>query len=316
MHKKILHHINTYNLIPKNSSIVVGFSGGPDSTFLVHTLLTLQKPLAISQLHLAHINHNQRGRESRVDQQFCENFAKKHNLKIHTTQQSSKKSSEEQLRNIRYTFFNHVKEKTGANLIATGHTANDQIETFLLFLLRGAGLNGLSGIKNTQSIIRPLLHTPKSDIITFLNKKNISFRVDKSNHKNIYTRNKIRNTIIPLLKEINPNIEKTLGSTTHTIQITNTALETLIKEKLSEINYQKLQREISINLKLFTNQDKSVQQLILSHILLKELQIKNIRKNNIETILSKIQSPQKNLIFSPKEGLQLVKSHDKITLCF
>lgn len=206
--REILNINKKYNLIENNDNIVVGFSGGPDSVFLVEMLKKLQDFINF-KIYLVHINHLLRGEDADSDERFSFEYAKKNNLEIFIKRIPVKeiakeigKTLEEVGREERYKFFSEIYEKVGANKIATAHNKDDQIETFLFRLIRGASLQGLEGIKiKNNNIIRPISEIYKKDILEYLNKNEIQYKIDKTNFENEFTRNSIRLDLIPFIEE-------------------------------------------------------------------------------------------------------------------
>jgi len=206
--REILKVNKKYNLIENNDIIVVGFSGGPDSVFLVEMLKKLQNFINF-KIYLVHINHLLRGKDAVSDENFSFEYAKKNNLEIFIKRISVKeiakevgKTLEEVGREERYKFFSEIYKKVGANKIATAHNKDDQIETFLFRLIRGASLQGLEGIKiKNNNIIRPISEIYKKDILDYLNKNEIQYKIDKTNFENEFTRNSIRLDLIPFIEK-------------------------------------------------------------------------------------------------------------------
>ncbi|ALQ39248.1 tRNA(Ile)-lysidine synthetase [Fusobacterium hwasookii ChDC F174] len=206
--REILNINKKYNLIENNDNIVVGFSGGPDSVFLVEMLKKLQCFFNF-KIYLVHINHLLRGEDADSDENFSFEYAKKNNLEIFIKRIPVKKIAkeigktlEEVGREERYKFFSEIYEKVGANKIATAHNKDDQIETFLFRLTRGTSLQGLEGIKTkNNNIIRPISEIYKKDILEYLNKNEIQYKIDKTNFENEFTRNSIRLDLIPFIEE-------------------------------------------------------------------------------------------------------------------
>lgn len=206
--REILKLNKKYNLIENNDTIVVGFSGGPDSVFLVEMLKKLQYFFNF-KIYLVHINHLLRGEDADSDENFSFEYAKKNNLEIFIKRIPVKeiakevgKTLEEVGREERYKFFFEIYEKVGANKIATAHNKDDQIETFLFRLIRGTSLQGLEGIKiKNNNIIRPISEIYKKDILEYLNKNEIQYKIDKTNFENEFTRNSIRLDLIPFIEE-------------------------------------------------------------------------------------------------------------------
>ena len=206
--REILNINKKYNLIENDDIIVVGFSGGPDSVFLVEMLKKLKNFINF-KIYLVHINHLLRGEDADSDENFSFEYAKKNNLEIFIKRIPVKeiakevgKTLEEVGREERYKFFSEIYEKVGATKIATAHNKDDQIETFLFRLIRGTSLQGLEGIKiKNNNIIRPISEIYKKDILEYLNKNEIQYKIDKTNFENEFTRNSIRLDLIPFIEE-------------------------------------------------------------------------------------------------------------------
>ena len=206
--REILNINKKYNLIENDDIIVVGFSGGPDSVFLVEMLKKLQNFIDF-KIYLIHINHLLRGEDANSDENFSFEYAEKNNLEIFIKRIPVKeiakkvgKTLEEVGREERYKFFSEIYEKVGANKIATAHNKDDQIETFLFRLTRGTSLQGLEGIKiKNNNIIRPISEIYKKDILEYLNKNKIQYKIDKTNFENEFTRNSIRLDLIPFIEK-------------------------------------------------------------------------------------------------------------------
>ncbi len=192
----------------QNLTIVVGCSGGADSVALTRALFEL-KPSSTT-LVLAHYNHCLRGAESHADQAFVESLASELGLicKLESAGSESNSTSDEStLRDRRYDFLGRLAGEMGARYVAIAHTADDRVETTLHNLIRGTGLKGLAGIPPYRDLgsdfvlIRPIIDVWRSEVETYLQQRNQSFRQDSSNFKDDYTRNRIRNQLIPLITE-------------------------------------------------------------------------------------------------------------------
>lgn len=218
---KIKNTIGRYNLINRNDKIVLGVSGGPDSVALTLLLNSFKKELNLD-LHIAHLDHMLR-KDSSGDREFVEGLAHKLKLpvssaQINVGQLARRGSLEEIARNARLEFLFKVAKDKKINKIALGHNLDDQAETVLMRILRGTGLQGLYGILpkieiGGFQIIRPLIEVRRKDIEKFLKKRKAKARIDTTNFKDIYFRNKIRNRLIPLLeREYNKNIKGVLSN--------------------------------------------------------------------------------------------------------
>lgn len=191
----------------RESTIVIASSGGADSTALVEILFQIRPDP--DRTIVAHFNHALRGKESDADQAFVESHAARLGLSCIVKRACAtdiSDSSENSLRKLRHQFLKDVAIGHNARWIAMAHHADDQIETFLHHLLRGSGPSGLSGIQAFRAIdslidiARPLLRVRRTEIIDFLTDRNQSYRVDRSNASLDYTRNRIRNELLPVLR--------------------------------------------------------------------------------------------------------------------
>lgn len=219
MKNKVLNTIKKYNLIQENDKIVIGVSGGPDSICLLHILNGLKEKLNF-EIVVAHINHMIR-KEAEEETQYVKKFCDKLGIKcyikrIDVIDKSNKEKigTEEAGRKARYDFFEEVLNSVNANKIATAHNENDNAETVLMNIFRGAGTSGLKGIEpiRDNKYIRPIIECERSEIEEYCRVNKLQPKIDKTNFENVYTRNKIRNVLIPeIKKEFNPNIIESLN---------------------------------------------------------------------------------------------------------
>lgn len=225
MHKnlieQVLKTIRNYRMLKPGDTVMAAVSGGPDSVFLLEALVRLKNKVGLKKLIVCNLDHGLRGKESRDDSLFVKDLAeklglefihKKINLKI---ADKGDLSTEEIAREARYRFFREAASRTGANVIATGHTLDDQAETILMRLVKGAALKGIVGISPAREegpimIVRPLIELEKKDIVDYLNENGLSCRIDSTNLKPIYFRNIVRSEIIPFLEKYNPRLKRVL----------------------------------------------------------------------------------------------------------
>ncbi len=217
--EKIENNIIKNKLIESGDSIVVGVSGGPDSICLLHALEQIKNRGLDFRITVAHINHMIRV-NAILDEEYVENYCQKHaipvfikRVEVEKFARQNKIGTEEAGRKVRYDFFEEVKEKVGANKIATAHNSNDNAETIILNILRGCGLDGLKGIERKNGIfIRPLIDIERREIEAYCGENNLNPRIDETNSELIYQRNKVRNIMIPYVeKEFNENFVGTLN---------------------------------------------------------------------------------------------------------
>ncbi|PIZ75288.1 tRNA lysidine(34) synthetase TilS [Candidatus Peregrinibacteria bacterium CG_4_10_14_0_2_um_filter_38_24] len=212
--------------IKKGEKVILGLSGGADSVFLFEMLKKFAEKTPI-KIVAAHVNHMLRGLESEKDEKFVKDLAKKYKTEIKILKKDIAKISkklgrglEETGRQVRHEFFAKLAKELKTNLVLTAHHADDNLETILLNIVRGAGLKGLLGmeekikhkIANTDlSFLKPLLQVPKQQIENYLTHKKIEFVKDLSNLDETFNRNLIRSKIVPTLKKINKNIFGTVA---------------------------------------------------------------------------------------------------------
>ncbi len=223
---RVLDFIRRNDLVAAGGTIVVGVSGGPDSLCLLHVLTGLRRRLGVD-LHVAHLNHRLRGAESDADAEYVRSLARELGLPatieardVSAYRRRHRLSLEEAAREVRYAFFADVARSSGTSTVAVGHTADDQIETVLMHLIRGTGLAGLRGMQPRSArrmadgagitVIRPLLKTRRAEIEAYCEARGLSPRTDSSNQVPDQLRNQVRSRLLPALREYNPDIEEAL----------------------------------------------------------------------------------------------------------
>jgi tRNA(Ile)-lysidine synthase len=207
-------------LLSEQGHVIVAVSGGVDSMVLLDLLTRERESLGLS-LIVAHFNHQLRGTESEADEAFVVQRTGSYGLEVYVDRANTAEVArltrtgiQEAARNLRYEFFAKLLESSGYDALATAHNADDNAETVLLNLFRGAGVQGLSGIpvaRPDTKIIRPLLFARRDEIEQYAEETHLPFRTDSSNATDAYTRNFIRHQVLPLVRDqINPNIIETL----------------------------------------------------------------------------------------------------------
>ncbi len=212
--EKFLRFIQTQHLFRRKDRILLAVSGGVDSMVMCRLFME-----AGFRFGVAHINYQLRGVASDDDESFVKKFAEDHHLPFFSTSFPTKKLAEEQkksvqvmARELRYQWLEEVRKKNGFNYIATGHHLNDSVETILYNWTKGTSIKGILGIPCCNGfVIRPMLGLTKEDIEAYALTHGVGFRADASNEETLYTRNKIRHKVLPVLKNINPRLEETVG---------------------------------------------------------------------------------------------------------
>ena len=322
MKEKVLETIKKYNLIENGDKIVIGVSGGPDSITLLNMLLEIQKENIINfDMVVCHINHMIR-EEAADDEEYVSNFCKRYNIEffarrieIEKIAKKSKIGTEEAGRMARYEFFNEILEKTSSNKIATAHTANDNAETVLMNIIRGTGTAGLKGIEaKRDNLIRPLIKCTREEIEEYCEINKLNPRIDKTNFQNIYTRNKVRNMLIPYIKEnFNPNIIEGINRLSDLSKQENEYLEKQTEKAYKNILIESKKDEIILDLKLFNSQEIVIKQrLVLYTINILFGTRSGIEKKHIEDIIKLCSNNIGNKFLIPNKKVKILVKNKKI----
>ena len=217
--------IRRYSMLPQGSRVLCAVSGGADSMCLLHWLIEL-RPVYGFTLFAAHYDHGLRGGESLRDAAFtseqCERlgvFCTVGRGDVAAYAAEQRLGTEDAARTLRYRFLEETADRLGCDRIATAHNLNDNAETVLMNLCRGAGTRGLAGIPPVRDrLIRPLLQTSRKEIEEYLEEHHIPHIEDSSNDSDSYTRNRIRHWLLPLLMQENPSVLKAIGRTTELLR--------------------------------------------------------------------------------------------------
>jgi len=240
--EKIDDFLMAYSL--KNSSLLVGVSGGVDSMVLLHGLLELSEENGLS-LEIAHLNHGLRGESADEDAEFVRRHAGKLGLKATIERRNVKKyqdnsisSIEEAARKIRFEYLSEVAAENGMDYIALGHNKDDQAETILMHIIRGAGLRGLAGMHEKRGkYIRPLLDVSSGEVEEFAEERGIPHRIDKTNKDQSFTRNRLRHDLIPKIQnDYNPRVVDNLARMGHLVREARGVLEDKVDKIWSELS--------------------------------------------------------------------------------
>lgn len=320
LEEKVLETIKRYNLLQEKDTVIVAVSGGPDSMCLLNALVNLKEKLKLNKIAVAHVNHMLR-EEAQEETEYVKKYCENKNIEIYIKyanikeiSENNKISEETAGREERYKFFEEIESKINANKIAIAHNLNDNAETVLMHFIRGTGINGLTGIKPYRDgkYIRPLIECDRKEIEEYCKEKKLNPKYDKSNLDNNYTRNKIRNLLIPELKEnYNPNIISGINKLSRIVLKEEEYINKILLETYNEILLQKEDNKITINLRKFNKLDEYIKERLIIYIIAKlfgdargieNIHVFDIVKLCEKNVGNKYLTPNKNLKIFVKSG--------------
>ncbi|PIZ00483.1 tRNA lysidine(34) synthetase TilS [bacterium (Candidatus Howlettbacteria) CG_4_10_14_0_8_um_filter_40_9] len=310
--KSLENTIEKEKLFKKSDSFVIGVSGGADSVTLLYSLIELSKTWKF-KIVIAHLNHGLR-KEAGSDERFVKSLAKKNNLPFYTRKVSLKRANvEEAGREARYEFFEEIWKQTGSKYIVTAHNLNDNAETVLLNLTRGAGLSGLSGMKiKENNLIRPLLNIKKDDVLVFAKRNKLKWREDPSNRLLEYSRNRIRRKVLPELTKINDSAKENIVRSASILREASVYLKNEA-ESYYQKNVTKNDGVLFLALDKIKKLDPYLQKGIIQIFLEKNDSWKHISQQNLEALLSITRKGgTKEICLSG--GLIIRKEYDKLMI--
>lgn len=325
MKEKVLNTIKKYKLIENGDRLVLGVSGGPDSISMLKILNDIRND---KNLHMkfdiiaAHVNHMIR-EEAKDDEEFVKEFCERINVPFYSKSidvqkiaNNNKIGTEEAGRNARYEFFDEILEKTNSNKIAIAHNKNDKIETIIMNMLRGSGISGLKGIEpiKNNKYIRPLIECERFEIEQYCRENNIDARIDRTNFENVYTRNKIRNVVIPYIKkEFNPNIIQTMDRLSDLVKEEDEYLERFVQNEYKNLIIEEKQDEFIMDLKGFNKEEKVIKSRLLLYTISRILgSTKGIEKIHIEDVIKLCENNIGNKYLTPNKNIKILVKTGKI----
>lgn len=307
-------------LIAPGDKVLVGVSGGADSIALLHVLHWFSRIQDYS-LIVAHINHMARGKDSDADADFVESIAKKLELPFYLKKidvgierLQLKTSFQDAARIIRYQFFEETLQEVGGCKIALGHSADDQVETILMNIVRGTGLKGLTGIPQVRGcIIRPFWGIHRKDLEIYLKENDISFRDDSSNSDKKYLRNRIRHELIPKLETFNPGIKKCLqqmsGIAREEDSLLSQMTRDIFNQKLGECN----KKNIAWEIKDFQTYPIALRQRLVREIFCRITgDMQAITAYHIQQIINLFNSPKTGKVLNIPRGVTVTCSYESV----
>ncbi|MGG2090641.1 tRNA lysidine(34) synthetase TilS [Priestia aryabhattai] len=329
MEKQVNNFMTKHQLLSAGSTVIVGISGGPDSLALLHFLWSLKEQKSLTII-AAHVDHMFRGKESQQDMEYVQNYCKQLNIKceakqidVTAYQKERKLSSQVAARECRYTFFTHVMKKYKANLLALGHHGDDQIETMLMRMVRGSTMNGYAGMQPKRPygdgfIIRPFLAVTKEEINGYCKLHGLTPRIDLSNEKDSYTRNRFRHYVLPFLKQENAAVHEKFQQFSENLHEDQAYLEELTTDVMNKVMRKKLQNEILIDRDCFLRIRKPLQrrgiQLILNY-LYKEIP-PTLSSAHVDTLVGFCESDKPSGTLDFPNGLRIIRSYNDCLFTF
>ena len=322
MKNRILETIKKYNMIENGEKVVLAVSGGPDSICMLDILNDIKNDETIDmnfEIVVAHVNHMIR-KEAEEDEKYVKKYCEENQIEFYSKSidvqkmaNNNKIGLEEAGRKARYDFFDEILEKTKAQKIAIAHNKNDKVETVLMHILRGSGINGLKGIEPKRGkYIRPLIESERNEIEEYCNEKNLQPRIDKTNFENEYTRNKVRNLLIPYIqKEFNPNLIQTIDRLANLVAEEEDYMDKQVQKIYEEILISENEKEIQLDLKTFNLQEKVIKSRVILYTITRLFgNSKGLEKIHIEDIIKLCSNNIGNKYLTPNKKIKiLIKNH-------
>ena len=313
-----------YNFIRKEiglsvgDTIVVGVSGGPDSMALLYILNEFKNKMDLNII-CAHVNHNKR-KESEQEKIDLKNYCKKNNITFEYIKVTNwgDDNFHNEARSVRYNFFEELVYNYGAKYLMTAHQGDDLIETILMRIVRGSTLKGYSGFsrivdKGDYKIIRPLITVTKDEILKFDEKNGIQYAIDESNNEDHYTRNRYRHTVLPFLKQEEPNIHKKFLKFSETLLKNSNYIDSVASKE-----FNKVFQNGNLDIDKFKSLDPVIQTKIIYNILEKiygdDLLI--VGNAHVDLIFGLISSNKSNSVVHLPNNVIVVKSYNELTFSY
>jgi len=316
--------IKKYDLIPAGCIVLAGVSGGPDSVCMLHVLNILKNELNI-KIEAAHVNHMLRGDDSFSDEKYVKQLCGKFDIPFHTVKCDIRKyasehaiSLEEAGRDIRYETFGKIAGRTGAKAICVAHNMNDQAETVLMHLLRGAGPEGLKGMEYRNGIIiRPLLGISRARIEEYCIKEDLKPRTDSSNLETCYTRNKIRLKLLPYIKELlDFDPVTSLNRMASLLATDNEFLEEFAADAFKSALVEGAKSGLTLDVKAVSDMHEAVSSRIIRKSILEiSGTLKGIEQKHVASVTKLIKEGRTGATICLPQGVTARKSYGNIEFC-
>ncbi|GAB6184335.1 tRNA lysidine(34) synthetase TilS [Thermodesulfovibrio hydrogeniphilus] len=318
---KVKNTVEKFNMLSLNDHVLVGLSGGPDSVCLLNILKLFKQQYKL-KISAAYIDHGLRPEDVPKEIEFCKKMCEELDIPFYTQSipvkdfaRQEKINIQEAARILRYGALDQISLNIKAHKIAVAHNADDQAETVIMRLLRGAGPAGLSGIPPVRKkIIRPLIEVERAEIENFLKEKNIPYIIDPSNESLKYLRNKIRHTLMPIIKSIQPHATKIISRTADILREENDYINVAVTKALMRL----MSRKTDYKVELFVNPMEVLNVVILRRALRVAIDsvknLKGIDFEHIEQIITLIKKGKPgDRIYLPK-GIRAIKGYSTLII--
>ena len=308
----IMHSIDLHY----GETVIIGVSGGPDSMCLLNLLMEARKSLDI-KIVCAHVNHNVRA-ESSEEKIFVEKYCQKNNIifEFMKIEEYGDDNFHNEARSKRYSYFGSLIQKYKARYLFMAHHGDDLMETILMRIVRGSTLKGYGGFSKIVNmgeyvILRPLIDVTKEDIYNYDKKNKIPFVLDKSNEKDVYTRNRFRKYIVPEFKKEDSNVHQKFYKFSKTLFEYNDYIDRVVLKKIKKLYVQKV-----LNIDEFLKEEHIIQMKIINYILenIYEDDLMLITDKHAELLYNLIVSKRSNLKIHLPNGVVAVKEYNTCTV--
>lgn len=305
LHQRVAKVIRARGLLQAGQTVMVAVSGGPDSVALLSILRDLAPAWNLS-LTVVHCHYGLRGAESDGDASFVTALCRRWNIPclvkpLSTARNGADASSSLQARarDSRYRLFRRLAAELGADRVALGHTADDQAETVLLRLLRGAGVRGLAGMPHMRErlFVRPLLSIARQDILAYLEAMGLSYRIDSSNAKPIYLRNRVRHELLPVMQSLAPAVTRMLARQADLLRDDDLVLETLARHRLTRIMLARDRTTMVLDRSSLLKQPAALQRRMFRQALQELSSFTVPRSDLLRSLVTSLASPRSGMVW-------------------
>lgn len=320
--EKIRSTVEKYSMLGRGEKVLVGLSGGPDSVCLLMALMALSSEYDLT-LNALYVDHGLRPGETPNEIEFCRAFCAEHDVPfsmravdVKDLMEREKLGVQDAARRLRYEAYEEEADKSGGGTaVALGHTADDQLETFMMRFLRGSGTTGLGSIPPVRDrFIRPLIETTREEITGYLKGVDAGFITDPTNLEDKYLRNKVRHTLIPILKELNPNIIETALSTSEVMRDEDRYLEAVVNKTLMKLISRKSASSIELFLSPLESMDKVILRRVLRRAVSETKGLGGIGSRHIEDITGLVKGSEPGSMITLPGDIRAIKKYSTLLL--